>query len=35
MLDDNKNIIKTFNSYTEAFKYIGKPYGGEIVDNTD
>jgi hypothetical protein len=30
MLDDNKNIIKTFNSYTDAFKYINKPYCGGI-----
>jgi hypothetical protein len=22
MLDDNKNIIKSFSSYTEAFKYL-------------
>lgn len=30
MLDDNKSIIKTFNSYTDAFKYIGKQYCGDI-----
>ena len=30
MLDDNKNTIKTFNSYTNAFKHINKPYCGGI-----
>lgn len=30
MLDDNKNIIKTFSSYTNAYKYLKLEYSGGI-----
>ena len=30
MLDDNKNVIKTFSSYTDAFNYLNIPFGGQI-----
>ena len=30
MLDDNKNIIKTFLSYTDAYKYLKIEYSGSI-----
>ena len=30
MLDDNKNIIKIFSSYTEAYKYLKIEYSGGI-----
>lgn len=34
MLDDNKNIIKTFSSYTEAHKYFGLKHAGCISSQT-
>ena len=30
MLDNNKNIIKTFLSYTDAYKYLKIEYSGSI-----
>lgn len=35
MLDDNKNIIKSFSSYTEAFKYLNLKYSGCIKKQMD
>ena len=35
MLDDNKNIIKTFSSYTEAFKYLKLKHTGCIKTQMD
>ena len=35
MLDENKNIIKTFTSYTEAFKYLKLKHSGCIKTQMD
>lgn len=35
MLDDNKKIIKIFNSYTDAYKYFNKNYTGFINNQID
>ena len=35
MLDDNKNIIKSFSSYTEAFKYLKLKHSGCIKKQID
>jgi len=35
MLDDNKNIIKTFSSYTDAFKYLKLKHTGCIKTQMD
>ena len=35
MLDDNKNVIKTFYSYTEAFKHLKLKHSGCIKKQMD
>ena len=35
MLDDNKNIIKSFSSYTGAFKYLKLKHSGCIKKQID
>ena len=35
MLDDDKNIIKSFSSYTEVFKYLKLKYPGCIKKQID